>query len=360
MTDDYAMEAPKEEDAEAISHLRGVVGGNVAYYRGYTSPEYYRWKYFSSPIHRSCVRIARENDVLTGIVGATFKRITVGGRTLPCAELGDLLTHPEHRGKKICTRLVLEVLEQLRREGAQFSYGTPNENSYPVVAKLGFEDLFYLRPLVKVLNIKNWWKKKYEGRALVRLGAPVNKVLTRVVFRNARVALPSDVVLSKVPSFDERVNDLWKSTSGSHQVAFSRDQAYLNWRYVEAPREYVIHAATIQEKLIGYIVTHIHKRMDGLVYAYIADLVARDCDLTLMRALASKSVDYCGTEGVDLLYAWVVDGSVLCKALRKASFKPTRRKLYFVVRPETLEAGDLARMRNPDNWYFAMGDTDGI
>lgn len=59
-----------------------------------------------------------------------------------CAQSGDTMTHPDHRGKGLFIRLAKATYELARESGIQFIFGFPNSNSYPgFVNKLGWTHL---------------------------------------------------------------------------------------------------------------------------------------------------------------------------------------------------------------------------
>ena len=54
-----------------------------------------------------------------------------GNNEVLCAQSGDTMTHPEHRGKGLFIDLAKKTYATARSEGIQFVFGFPNENSYP-------------------------------------------------------------------------------------------------------------------------------------------------------------------------------------------------------------------------------------
>lgn len=53
------------------------------------------------------------------------------GKTYICAQSGDTMTHPDHRGKGLFTTLALKTYELCKQEGIELVFGFPNQNSYP-------------------------------------------------------------------------------------------------------------------------------------------------------------------------------------------------------------------------------------
>jgi GNAT superfamily N-acetyltransferase len=118
-----------------------------------------------------------------------------------------------------------------------------------------------------------------------------------------------------------------------------RDAQYLNWRYLESPRDYVAVQRGEDYAVLG------HKVHKGRRIALIADLVTRR-----PRALLRECVRRV-RPGTRLLFALPAPDERSTYAV--AGFAPTPMTLQFVGKP-------LAGKLNPDPhaWRFTLGDTD--
>jgi GNAT superfamily N-acetyltransferase len=117
-----------------------------------------------------------------------------------------------------------------------------------------------------------------------------------------------------------------------------RDAAYLNWRYMDSPRNYETFAAAGSYAVVG------HKQHRQTALAYIADLVG-DPRLLLRSCLAA--VD----PAVRAVVA--IPAPEHRRAYAAAGFVPTRTTLHFIGKAL---AGDLDTDRR--SWRFTLGDTD--
>lgn len=69
-------------------------------------------------------------------------KAVIDGDVHLCAQSGDTMTHPDHRGKGLFIKLAKATYELARESGIQFIFGFPNSNSYPgFVNKLGWTHL---------------------------------------------------------------------------------------------------------------------------------------------------------------------------------------------------------------------------
>jgi len=62
-------------------------------------------------------------------------KIQYKNKTYLCAQSGDTMTHSQHRGKQLFTKLAIETYKFAEKNGVQFVFGFPNKNSYPGFVK---------------------------------------------------------------------------------------------------------------------------------------------------------------------------------------------------------------------------------
>lgn len=106
-----------------------------------------------------------------------FKRLQAGDTSYLCAELGDFFTHPDYRRQGIFRRRTSAVCEQAQRKGVGLIYVRPDVNSYPGLAKMGFEYIFYLLAMYELINAERVWKKKFSNSLLYRLSLTMRQIL---------------------------------------------------------------------------------------------------------------------------------------------------------------------------------------
>jgi GNAT superfamily N-acetyltransferase len=117
-----------------------------------------------------------------------------------------------------------------------------------------------------------------------------------------------------------------------------RDATYLNWRYLDSPRDYIAYRAAGGYAVLG------HKRHRGRDVALVADLVGPPRPL-LRACIAGVK------PGTRMLFA--VPGPGETAAYMSLGFVPTPRSLHFMGKA-------LAGRLDPDPraWRFTLGDTD--
>lgn len=101
------------------------------------------------------------------------------GKNYLAAQSGDTMTHPAHGGKGLFTTLAKMTYELARKEGIQFIFGFPNENSYPgFVRKLNWthnENMINYEAKIFTFPCAAIAKK-------IALLQPLHRLYTRLVF----------------------------------------------------------------------------------------------------------------------------------------------------------------------------------
>lgn len=167
------------------------------------SEQLWKWKHHQNPFGKSPILIAEEGGKIIGL--RTFLRweFTYKNNIINAARAVDTAVHPAHQGKGIFRKLTLELVDQMKRQGVDLIYNTPNSNSLPGYLSMG-------------------WNK--YGKLPVKLKfklTPTQKA------DRIHVADWNDVsgLLSKIEA---------GQTSPNH-VQTNLVEGYLSWRYASCP-----------------------------------------------------------------------------------------------------------------------------
>lgn len=269
----------------------------------------FEWWFDGNPVGRRNVFLALDAERVAGMVGVSLYRAMVDGRESLVGLPVWVVTDPDYRGRGIFQQLNVAGAEAVREQGAVLELGFTNRAAGPLyLSKLGWSDVDWLRiwarPLVPVVG----------GR-----GACVRT---------------HNFVVQQENAYEELAPGL-----PNH---FVRDAAYLNWRYVDAPRPY-----TIVPSRNGYAVVG-RKRFKGVDCAFVADLVAptfRETRWLLRRCVRAA-------RGARVLLALLP--SVHAGAYLSAGFVPTPTKIHLIG----LSLGDSPLPTGSGSWHFTLGDTD--
>ena len=156
-----------------------------------------------------------------------------------------------------------------------------------------------------------------------------------------------------IERFGAEMDELGARAAAGYGSHFSRDAEYFNWRYLDSPRDYRCFGAYRGEELGGVAVVG-HTFKHGVSAGFVADLVAAPDDTPAVRALVSRAAAEV-KGGADALVLLPPRSRAHRRALARAGFAPTNKKLRFIGKP--LHDGVRIDAR-ADAWHFTLGDFD--
>jgi GNAT superfamily N-acetyltransferase len=319
----------------------------------------WRWMYQQNPAGKPVIYLAEDDGKIVGQYAIVPVRMKIGEvNTLSAISL-DTMTHPDYRGQGIFTALSTWVFDDAGKRGIDTIYGMPNKMTswhQKYWLEVGPKSL-----LIKPLKTKNILSKSIHNKFLVNILTPVLNLIMKLFFATAK-AEANGLTITKVPSFDERVEDLWKRVSNDYEIIVIRDKKYLNWRYVDLPDvDYKIFLAEREGQVQGYAVLKCENQQ-GLTFGRIHDLVVPAGQEKIARALIQKAVDFFEGEKADLVIYRMIASRQRYKTLRKSGLAPPRfisNKLRLVTRPNTTRFTGTF-LRDSSHWFVQTGDFDPV
>lgn len=138
---DYDIKRVDTGDIPALAELTRLVwGGTIA-----PPVDTMKGKFRTAPFGaenigfvaypRNAVGAPSGNTVPAAYYGVFPCAARFGADEVSCAQSGDTMTHPDHRGKGLFITLALQSYELARQSGIQFVFGFPSPPSYPGFAK---------------------------------------------------------------------------------------------------------------------------------------------------------------------------------------------------------------------------------
>jgi GNAT superfamily N-acetyltransferase len=157
------------------------------------------WFYGGNPVGPASVLLAEEAGIVVGAVAICFLRMSVGGEEVKAGMPVHLATDPSYRGRGIFATLEAANEERAREAGARLLFVTPTPASASVLlGRLGWTEL----PPLRVWARPRPFRRRLRARRVARLEP------------RAANGGPGDRVL--------------------------RDSDWLNWRFADGPRPYVL------------------------------------------------------------------------------------------------------------------------
>ena len=188
------------------------------------STAFFEWKHHQNPFGPSPVWVGLDDDGEV-IALRTFLRweFTGPSRTLRAVRAVDTATHPGQQGKGWFRRLTLHAIEELKADGVDFIFNTPNDKSWPGYEKMGWQSRGKLTLAIRP-----------RPRSIGRLRA-ARTAAEKWNEPTGHAPLAADVLPELGPRLDDRVES---QPPRLHGTALSAE--LVRWRYGFRPLGYQV------------------------------------------------------------------------------------------------------------------------
>lgn len=282
--------ATAEDRAEIIALCRASLGWED----DDPNEAFFSWKHDDNPFGSSPSWVATDADgAVVGLrVFLRWRFREPSGATFTGVRAVDTATHPDWQGKGIFTKLTLGAIPDLRTEGVDVIFNTPNDKSRPGYLKMGWSQVGRVPVGVRPSS----------------LGALRTMVQARTAAELWSEATDLGMDAAEAFSDTEAVERLLARCASASGISTDRDAAYLQWRYSFAPLRYRV--VTAGDRLEdGAVVVRLRRRGPALECAV--------CDVLLPAGTSARPVVRAITErsGADYLLrctgpSGVLDGFV--------------------------------------------------
>ncbi|GAB2499917.1 GNAT family N-acetyltransferase [Algoriphagus taiwanensis] len=125
-----------QEDIPAIINLLRLSLGESLIPK---SEALWNWKHVENPFGPSPILVAEDGGQLIGIRAFLKWEYIYQGKAISACRAVDTAVHPDFQGKGIFTSLTLQLIEEVKSEGIELIFNTPNTKSTPGYLKMGWE-----------------------------------------------------------------------------------------------------------------------------------------------------------------------------------------------------------------------------
>ncbi len=325
-----------------------------------STPTYFTWKLSNNPIHEGMANVADVNGQIISSTTITPKQIAFRGNLIKGAEIGDTFTIPDFQRKGIFTSLVNMSRCAAIDDGLLFIYGTPNNNSLPGYKKnCNFVKVnsMDVQMLIRPINIEGILKLKLTSKTILSAIVPIAVSLFRLRYPlHTNVQHNDDIMINRLLDyFPPAIDILADKSISNYEWMIYRNKAYLDWRFIDNPDQYVIWIGVQRDSIIGFVVCKIgywkHLRI-----GYIADFLTEEHSVDILGRLYIEIVRYFIEQYVDMIAAWSVKGSIYSNFLKKNGFL----KAWDI--PIICYNNDLGSKisSSTSHNHFTMADSDNI
>jgi GNAT superfamily N-acetyltransferase len=324
--------SPAIEIRRAVDHdlpaILALAQASLGWRDGDPNEGFFRWKHLDNPAGPSPMWVAFAGDRLAGF--RTFLRWRfriAGGPTASAVRAVDTATHPDFQGQGIFSRLTLGALEELRDEGVDFVFNTPNAQSRPGYLKMGWQIVGRVPICMRPRSVS-------AALRMARSRVPAEKWSSAT-----DVGLPAEEALADDHALDRLLAATSIDPGHVAGLATDRTPAHLRWRYRFGPLRYraVVAPGGPAEGLAVFRV----RRRGAALEAVLCELLAIDGGAALVDEIArGTGADYVIATGAP------ASGTRFLRVPRQGPIL-TWRQVAAAADPPAL----------PD-WHLSMGDVE--
>lgn len=119
-----------------------VCGASLQWNPNDPNDAFFRWKHLENPFGASPIWVGVEDGAIVAVRTMMRWRLDdADGSTLSMVRAVDTATLPSHQGRGLFTRLTTQAIEELRLDGVDAVFNTPNDKSRPGYIKMGWSDV---------------------------------------------------------------------------------------------------------------------------------------------------------------------------------------------------------------------------
>ncbi len=308
-----------------------------------------------NPVRPARILLAEDDGKIVGHHSLSFMLLKVGDQIVRACQPAGRMTHPEYRRQSIALSFQRRAFDETEREGVYVTIGFPNKAAHAVDSNTGYVfDVATTRAVFRPLNWGNAIRLRIGSRVLARFGAIVGSILYRVFYWAKAAPVVAGLTISRVSSFDERINEFWARVSSQYEIMVVRNKEYLNWRYAAASGiDYSIYIAEKGGEICGYLVLRCMQR-EHIRLGAICDILTQSPRIS--RCLISEAVQHCEREKADVVYGHMIADGTLIKSFRDSGFVPFLKSERFVVYSRSPHVS-VEFLRDPGDWFVQIGDS---
>lgn len=191
-----------------------------------------------------------------GMAGIMQRKFHCGGVDATIGQAVDFNIDPGHRSGGPALKLQRAVTATVTAGRFPLLYAFPNDQSKPVLERVGYRPLGPFGRWVKLLRSEVRLQRCLRYPALTKVIAGAVDLGLRLTSRESRESAPKELRFDVINSFDDRFDQLWQRARGAMQFIGERTAEYLNWRFAQAPdiRHSALTMTDEAGRLSGYIV----------------------------------------------------------------------------------------------------------
>ena len=114
--------------------------------------ELFRWKHDANAFGASPTWVATDGERVVGVRIFMRWEFVRGGQVLRAVRAVDTATDPEYQGRGLFTALTMHALAEMKADGVDFVFNTPNSQSLPGYLKMGWREVGHMPVAVRPIG----------------------------------------------------------------------------------------------------------------------------------------------------------------------------------------------------------------
>jgi GNAT superfamily N-acetyltransferase len=347
--------AIRTREIDAARERDTIVGFLSAHLPGHGGADHFDWLYLANPDGRARVWLAADDeaDEAVGVAAAFPRRVRIGGQEILCWNLGDFAIRPEYRSLGPAVILQRACLDAVLDGTVPFAYDHPSCNMMAIYKRLGIPETGRVVRFVKMLRVDEKVGKVLKYSVVASGVSGIGNIVLSIVDRGLLVRRRHGAGALE-GRFDDRFDELERKSARGFRVVGVRNQAYLNWRYLDNPlHEHEILTMESGSQLLGYVIIR-HEENNATLLDLFAEKVEENT--TVVDGLVAGVIETLRGRGVDALNAPLLENNALVPSLKRWGFKARESDPFVVSAPSPGESSET--VRDAGNWFLTAGDRD--
>ena len=344
----WSLRAYRAGDERALTALFTRVFGQMI------SEAHWRWKLSARPSPTANVWLAVSED--TPIFQYAGIPVYLN---LPTGEVNamvsvDTMTSPDFRRRGLLSQVGEHTYARWREAGIACVLGLPNQQWGSRTQALGWQKLFPLQWLAFPLRPQAIAARRLRQPRLAQFSW-LDKAWWAV--NQLRYREDHKLTLRPMPVAEPSLNELWNRLRNDHAFAICRDQAWVQWRYLDCPSKmYEVVLAECEGAPVGYMAWTLPT--EAIHISTIAEIFCGRNDEATRRALMAYVLRASHAAGAQTVNTLAVPATATHRSFQRCGFIASHAFSVEVV-PLNLDA-PLAMLHDPANWFMAGGDFDVV
>jgi hypothetical protein len=319
----------------------------------------YDWFYDGNPYGptQTWLLANGQSDTVLGCLSFMPRRASAGEDSLNLGIGVDMAVDTKHRSLGPALGMMRAMLDGGHRSGIHTVLGAPNQKSYPVLIRAGYQlvdDIqFWVRPLRSAYKLRPIIKNDMLARGA---GFLVDSTLAMPHLWRS-LSIRRGYVDEIVESADERFDAMWNARAPRNEIIGEKTAGFLNWRYTAfggPPYRYYCLMRREDRRLLGYVVFNAADKKVN-----VAELFCQSLDPTVLHSLLLGFSARMKQEGHESIIVRYLGPSWFGSSLKKAGFfsRGVSGKFVVWVSPD-LPQKTRERLLSKENWFIFREEMD--